>query len=810
MFLHDVRYALRTLLKRPAFTLVAVLILGLGIGANATIFSWVETVVLRPLSGVRAQDQLFAVNGTSETRANLSLSYPNYVDIKTALPPSVTDLMAFRIVALNLKIGQAPQRAWGTLTTGNYFDLLGVKPALGRTFVRDDDRAPGASPVAVISHEFWERVFGGAPEAVGRTIQVNGQPFTVIGVAPAGFHGPPSGMRTDLWLPMMMQQAVVPGDRLHARGNGWLEGVARLAPGATLAQAQAALDVVARRLVTIDPKINAGRGLVAYPLWRAPQEASGILAPILAVLMGVVGLVLLIACANVASLLLARAASRQREVAVRLALGASRWQLVRQLLTESFALAVAGGLVGLLVARWTSGALSAFVPPTPYPIALRLGLDPRVAGFAFLLTVATGIIFGLAPAIQASRPDLVPSLKESAGTVAAGGRRARFRQGLVVGQVALSLVLLVSAGLFLRTLQAAQDVDPGFSTRQGLIASLDLQPTGYDRAHGVAFFRDLVTRLDALPGVDSAALTQNVPLNIGGTSDTSGDIEGYAPKPHEEIVLFYSSVTPGYFTTMGIPVLQGRAFTEADDADAPPVVVINETMAQRYWPGRNPLGGHIRHGTQTLTVVGVVKSGKYISLGEQPRAFMYYPLAQTYAPGMVLVVKTAGDPDAVLPAIRRVAHGLNADVPLFDVRTIAEHLDIALFMQRLAATLLGLFGVLALLLAAIGLYGVVAYAVSQRTQEIGIRMALGAGPGQVMRLILREGMALTLAGCAVGLLLAAGVTRVFASQLVGVGPLDAVSFGGTAVVLALVALVASWLPARRAARVDPLSALRCD
>jgi len=326
----------------------------------------------------------------------------------------------------------------------------------------------------------------------------------------------------------------------------------------------------------------------------------------------------------------------------------------------------------------------------------------------------------------------------------------------------------------------------------------------------VAFFRDLVTRLDALPGVDSAALTQNVPLNIGGTSDTSGDIEGYAPKPHEEIVLFYSSVTPGYFTTMGIPVLQGRAFTEADNADAPAVAIINETMAQRYWPGRNPVGGHIRQGGRTLTVVGVVRSGKYLSLGEQPRAFMYYPLAQAYAPGMVLVVKTAGDPDAVLPAIRRVARGLNADVPLFDVRTIAEHLDIALFMQRLAATLLGLFGVLALLLATIGLYGVVAYAVSQRTQEIGIRMALGAGPGQVMRLILREGMALTLAGCAVGLLLAAGVTRVFASQLVGVDPLDAVSFGGTAIVLALVALVASWLPARRAARVDPLSALRCE
>jgi predicted permease len=809
MLMSDVRFAWRMLVRRPAFTTVAVLILGLGIGANATIFSWVESVLLRPLPGVAGQDRLVALRGTMPDRTNLSFSYPNFTDLRNARPDGLEDVIAFRAAAMNLRAGGEPIRVWGELVTPNFFDVLGVPIANGRGFLPSDAAAPGREPVAVLSDGCWRRVFGADPSAIGRAITLNGRAFTVVGVAPEGFRGSVAALSLDVFVPITMQQAVMEGDRLAQRGSAFLQVFGRLAPGATIAQAQASASVVAARLAEAYPESNRDRGILAVPLWR--DGASGILLPIMATLMGVVGVVLLIACANLAGLMLARATGRQREVAVRLAVGASRGRLVRQFLVESLLLAAAGGVAGVVLSYWTSGLLNAFIPRTPFPVNLDAGVSGTVLAFSVAVTLVTALAFGLLPAVRASRPDVGTALKDAAASVTPNAGRGRLRQALVVSQVALSLVLLVCAALFLRSLERAHAIDPGYTLRDGLLASIDLLPNGYDAARGAAFYRELLRRLDAVPGVEAATVAAAVPLELGPSgSDMSVDVDGYQPRPGEAVQAYYNRVAPRYFETMGVPIVRGRALDERDVEGAALAVVVNETMARRYWGARDPIGGRIEFGSGPAVVVGIAKNGKYGQLNEAPRSYMYLSIYQYFRPDVILHVRTAGNPAAVLPAVRVELERLDPNLPMFDVRTVEEHRRMSVFMPRMAGLLLGLFGLLALLLALVGLYSVISYSVGQRTHEIGVRVALGASRGEITRMVLRQGIRVTALGLVIGLALAAGAAQVLAGQLMGLPPLDPLSFVVMTALLGAVATAAAAIPARRAARLDPLRALRHD
>ena len=808
MLEQDIKFAWRMFVRKPAFTAASVLILALGIGANATIFSWVESIVLSPLSGVPDQQRLVALNGTYGSRDNLTFSYPNFLDIRSAKPQGLEDVMAFRIVAMTLATGGEPSRAFGELVSGNFFDVLQVQPSLGRAFREDEASTPGQGAVAVISDALWRRVFGADPAVVGRALKINTADFTVIGVLPPAFRGSAAGLALDVYVPMSMQRVVMAGgDRLTARGNSWLEVYGRLAPGSGIAQVRSALRLTAERLAKTYPDANEGRGIAIVPLSQA--DASGMLRPVMAILMAFVGLVLIIACANIAALLLARAAGRQRELAVRLAVGASRARLVRQLLVEALLLAAAGGAAGLLMANWTSRALAWFIPPSPFPITFDVGLNPRVIAFALAATAVTAIVSGLLPAVRASKPDVSSALKESAAANI-GGARGRMRQALVVAQVALSTLLLVCAVLFVRSLGKAEAADAGYSARTGLLASLDLQAGGYDAARGGAFIQAAIDRVSAVPGVRAASVASSIPLDISGGSDQGFSVEGYDARPNEEMVAYYNRVGPGYFDTMGIDLVEGRGFTDRVRGDDPFVVVINQTMEKRYFNGRSAIGGHIRFGRRNATVIGVARDGKYQSLTEKPKNFMYVPVLQSYWPTLVLHVRTSGDPVGVLPAVAREIHALDAALPLFDVRTIEEHRRIAVFIPKLASTLLGIFGALALVLAIVGLYGLVAFAVSQRTREIGVRVALGATRRTVLGLVLRHALLVVAAGIAIGLALAGVASQLLQKQLIGMSPLDPLSFVGTAILLAGVACCACAVPAMRAARLPPLAALRQD
>ena len=809
MITQDIRYGWRLMVRKPAFALVAVLTIGLGIGANVTMFGWTQIMLQRQVRGVSDGGRLVALNGTTRSRIDLSISYPDFLDLRERRPESVEDLIAFTLAPMSLRTnGGDPQRTFGQLVSGNFFSALGVRPALGRAFLPEEDTTPNAHPVVVISDSFWRRRFGGDPSIVGRTVMLNGVTYTVIGIAPPEFRGTEPYLNLDLWVPMAMQPSVTSGgNRLGVRGNSWLEVMVRLKPGATIARAQADFDVLARNLADTYPD-DKGRGLKLSELWRAPSSGGPSVIGVMVIQQSVACVVLLIACANVANLLLARAASRQRETAVRLTLGASRTRLVQQLLTESTLLALAGGLCGIAMSYWTKDLVRLFVPPAPLPIEMNPALDLPAVVFALIMTGASVVAFGLVPALQGSTSSVGAALKESAGQLTASPRRARIRQTLVVAQVALSLMLLVSAGLFLRTLQNAQALDPGFSTRTGLLASIDLLPAGYDAPRGRAFFHDLLARVRELPGVEAASVATKVPLGFGGNSDMGVRIDGYTPAPNEEISIYYNRVGSDYLRTMGITVVAGRDFTDRDTSDRPDVLIVNETVVRRYFSGRDPIGGRIRLGNRTLEVVGVARDGKYSSITEAPRSFMYMPVQQWYRADTVLHVKSSVDPGTLVPRLHEVLRTLDSNVPLFDVRTIAEQLSIAIFIQRMVASLLGAFGALALLLATVGLYGVIAAVAAQRTPEIGMRMALGATRRDIVAMIVRQGLSLTLTGVAIGLIAALGATRLFKSLLVGVSATDAPSFAVTTILLVTVAMAAAYLPARRAARIDPLQALR--
>jgi macrolide transport system ATP-binding/permease protein len=805
MISHDLRYGWRLMVRRPAFTAIAIAMLGLGIGTSVTIFSWLQTA-LQPIPGVADRDRLVMLQGTTTTRNDLSTSYPNLVDYRERRPASITDIAGQTLVPLNVTVGRSPRRIYGLIVTGNYFDMLGVRPVLGRGFLPEEDRAPGAAPVIVFGEGFWRRQLGGDRSIVGKAVTVNGRPFTVVGVAGPGFRGAMPHFAADAFVPMMMQATVIAGDRLTARGNGWLQPVVKLAPGVNREQAEADLRNVVRQ-VRADRAVSGEGSIRLSEPWRA-YEVTVAIAAVIGAQLAVALIVLLIGCANVASLLLARAAGRQRETAVRLSLGAGRLRLIQQVLVESTLLAVGGGVAGVAVAYWAAGLIQRFVPTTPLPIDLAASLDARALAFALGLTALSVFVFGMVPALQGSYSSLVSSLKDSAASASSSRSRTRLRNGIVVAQVALSVLLVVCAVLFLRTLRNASAIDPGFSTRTALLATVDLLPAGYERDRGTVFMRSLLARVRELPGVESASTIRRMPLGLTGSSDTSFAVVGYAPAPGEEMSTDFSNVGSAYLRTMGIPLIEGRDIGDGDVSGTRDVVVINETLARRYFAGRRALGGQLRFFGRTVEVVGIARDGKYASISEAPRPMTYVPVHQFYVPDATLVLATTGDPLSVLPGVQAAVRDLDPDVPLFEVQTLAQHLETATFVQRTAASVVTGLGVVALLLAAIGLYGVMAWSVALRTPEIGMRVALGASRRDIVRLILGQGVRIVVLGLVLGLGLAVAVTRMLAGLLVGVTPTDAVSYVLTIVVLALVAMCSAAVPARRASRMDPLTALR--
>lgn len=807
--LQDLRYASRSLLKTPTLSLAAILSLGLGIGANTTVFTWVQSILLRPIPGASDPDALYVANVATREGRSRSWSYPNYRDFQTRA--TLVDVIGQDDLAMSIAVDGQPERAYGALVSGNYFQSMGIQPAVGRLISPEDDRSPGGHPVVVLSHSYWDRRFGADPAIVGKEVTVNNTPMTVIGVAQAGFLGSFLGLSTAAWVPMAMQPQMAGTNRLEARGSGWMQAYVRLRPGVTREQAQAELSTVMSQLDQEYAQPNDGLRVTVARMWEAQFGASAVLAPILAVLSVVVALVLLIACANVANLLLSRAVGRRREIAVRLSLGANRSRLVRQLLTEALLLSLAAGIVGMLMAYWTYGVLMAFAPPTDMPINFALGIDGATFTYALGMSLVTGLVFGLAPAWQISRPDMVHALKEEAGRGTSGGRTShRLRNTLVVAQVAVCLVLLVGAGLFVRSLQAAQNVDLGFEPAGMVIASIDLFPNGYTSDTGRQMHRRITETIGSWPGVESFALGRYVPLGLSGSSSFGATIDGYTPRQDEEVVISYNLVGPRYFETMKMALVSGREFTAADSRTAQKVLVINETMANRYWSDRDPIGARVEIGGDDYQVVGIAKDIKYRQIGEPPSPYMYLPLDQYYGSAVVLHVRSNTAPGPMLAAIRDAVRSLDPNLPLFDARTVEEHLRTAVFPQKMGANMLGAMGVLALLLAAIGLYGVIAYAVSQRTQEMGIRLALGARPDDLLKMVLWQGLTLTTIGLVIGLSLALVATGFMRSLLPGIAPRDPMTFIGVPVLLVIIAVLAALVPARRAGSVDPVVALRYE
>ncbi|MEK6281432.1 MAG: ABC transporter permease [Acidobacteriota bacterium] len=811
----DLQYGLRMLWKSPAFTVVAIVSLALGIGLNTAIFSLVNVLLIRAVPVVKEQDRVMWLRAP--------VSYPDYIDYRDQTQSfdgmaAITGTSEF-----SLTQGGEPELINGEYVTENYFDVLGVGAFKGRSFDKSEGQTP--TPVVVVSEHLWRTRFNSDEGIIGRQVSLNGLGFTVVGVAPEKFIGTEVGLNRELWIPLAMQpvlnppeaaRAADPGaNRLQSRNSHWLAVFARLKPSVSREQASSELTTVARQVAeTHNGKVSA-ETLRSVQLLRMsggmdPRDQEEAL-PLAGIVMAVVALVLLIACVNIASLLVARAAGRRRETAIRQALGATRPRLVRQWLTESVMLGIAGGALGLLLALWANQLLISYLQTTPLA-SVDLGLDWRVLAFTVGISVTTGIVFGLAPALQASRVDIVTALK-SEDAQRAGSRRSRLRTVFVTAQVTLSVVLLVGAGLFIRSLQSANTIDPGFRVERALTVPINLGLLRYKEAEGENFYRSLLARVEAQPGVERASLVRFSQLGFSYAQFQVFKEGSHDPQTDEGISVGFNVVGPNFFKTMETPLVRGREFTEADRKGAPGIVVLNETLAGTLWPGEDALGKRVSvEGPKGpfLEVVGVARDSKYRSLGESPRPYVYQPSLQSYDPRMTLVVRTRGEPQSVTAAVREQIRALDANLPVADVQTLKDQLDLSLFPSRVAAWTLGGFGVLALLLAAIGIYGVVSYSVAQRTREIGVRMALGARERDVLGLVLGEVLFVIAVGLAVGLLFAFAATRAIAGFLYGVGATDPLTFAGVPLLLGLVALVASYIPARRATKVDPLVALRYE
>lgn len=807
ILIKDLRYAIRAMQKSPSFTAVAILSLALGIGANAAIFSLVNAILFRPLP-VSEPARLVEVTPTRQESEFGSFSYPLYRDFRDR--NEVFEALAvYRFAPMSLSREGNNDRIWGFIVSGNYFDMLGVKPAAGRFFNQEDDRVPGANPVAVLSYRCWQRRFGGDPNLVGKEITINSNRFDVVGIAPEGFVGTVLIFTPEIWVPTMMAHQIEPGSNwLENPRNEVLFALGRLKHGVSEAQATQSLNTLMASLVSVYPHLEGLTVQLSSPGLVLPMLRKGTLA-FSFVLMAAVALVLLIACTNLANMLLARSTRRRREIAIRLALGASRARLIRQLLTESILLALAGGVSGWVVAVWMVNLAGAFQPPVDFALTIDLKIDWRVLSFCLGISLISGLIFGLMPALQSTKSDLASALKDE--SLAAGHRRSRLRSALVIAQVALSLVLLVAAGLIVRSLQQVQTIGPGFRTDRTITMSVDLGLQGYTEERGLEFYKELIARAEALPGVRAASLASHLPLALNRNS-TSIYIEGQpVPRASEVPEIQNSTVWPKYLEAMGIPLVDGREFTVRDDTKESRFVIVNETFAHRFWPGQNALGKRISRRKPDgpfWEVIGVAKDGKYWSLGEDPQPFVYFPMMRDYENSAALVINTNVEPRGVINAIRREVQEMDPNLPVFDAKTMDEHMQLSLLPLRAGAWVAGSFAVLALALAGLGIYGVMAYSVSQRTREIGIRMALGATSGNVLGLVIKQGGRLAAIGLGAGLAGSFALTRLMSSVLYGVSPTDMATFAVVSSVLAAVVLFACYVPARRAARIDPMIALR--
>jgi predicted permease len=808
----DLRYAFRVLRGSPGFTAVAVLTLALGIAANTTVFGWIDTLLVRPFPGVAAGGRLAALETVSPSGEYSNTSYRDYRDYRDRLK-SFSGLAASLLNAFNVGPADNPRRVYGEYVSGNYFAVLGVKPVRGRAFLPSeygDD--PGAFPVAVISNRLWRSLFHGDPDVVGRTIRVNRYELTVAGIAPEEFRGTMPGMRMEIWIPMSM------APQLNGQGGWLLEGradrqmwvTARLKPGVTLGQANAEVEACARRLAEESPLTSRGFRASLMPVWKAHLGMQSVLLAPLRILMAVCFALFLIVGANVANLQLARATARRRELSVRMALGAGPGRLTRQLLTESLLLSAMGALAGIALASWMGRSLLWMLPPVGFPVEVDFSLNADVLGFLVLLCCAGSLLTGLAPAVHSVRSGLMEALKEGGRSGTSGAGQNRTRGLLVVSEVALALVALVGTALFARSFQNVRAIHPGFDTSNVLFAQYHLDTFCRDTEQRAQFCYRLRDRIGALSGIAAVSFGNSVPLSLGSGQRSDVQVEGYVSGPSEQMSVPSATVAPGFFDTLRIPVLAGRDFTERDDRDSARVVIVNQTFAQRYYLGASPLGHRVQVDGAWSTVIGLVKDSKYFRLTEPPTPYIYMPYLQRHGGEFwtAFFIRTVGPARGSIGAVRREAAAIDPNAGVAGVVEFEELVGGSLYPQKVAAALLSVLGAVSLLLAALGLYSVLAYAVSQRAHEFGIRMALGAKPSDVVLMVLRRGMALTAAGIVVGVVLAIAAMRMAAGLLVGVGPGDPAAIGGSALFLGAVALLASYLPARRATKVDPVVMLR--
>jgi len=802
--LQDLRYGIRMLARSPGFTVVAVLTLALGIGANSTIFSWINSTVLNPIPGqAHTGDLVTVMRGERTEHPTPPFSYPDYADLR-ATTQSFSGLLAYHDDYVSITGTGQPERIYGAYISADYFEVLGVKPILGRGLLPVEEEKPGSTPSVVISYALWQSHFAADRAIIGKTIQLNRTLCTIVGVTPPEFQGCKTGLRTDLWASLIYR-----GEQIRERDSYWLNVLGRLKPGVDRRQAEEELNLQMQRIVEQFPNSHRGPNQITLdPLWRSPFGANVYLYKSLPMLLALAAVLLLLACANVANLLLVRSVARRREIAIRLSMGASRWRLVGQLLVESLLLALAGGVVAMFFTAWTAGTFAAFFPPAPnLPLTVNGQADRTVFLATMGISILAAMIFGILPALRTSGLAPIAVLKEEAGSMTAGHRKSRLSSALVVAQISLSLLLLICAGLFTRSLQNAQRLDPGFDPNHVLLAWCELGPAGYSQAQGIAFHRQLLSKLEALPGVDSVTVADFAPLSFTLHTDYVHP-DGYVPQPRESMETDRAIVGPNYFKTLRTSLIVGRDFTGQDGEKSQPVAIVNQEFCDRYWPGQDAIGKKISLYDRWFTVVGVARNGKYRRVVYAPAPAVFLPLFQDYCDPVIIHVRVAGDPQAYAAAVERTVHEINPDLPVFGVTTLKTSMQLGSIFERIAGTLAGAFGLIALILAAVGIYGVIAYTTRQRTHEIGIRMALGARRGDVLRMVLGQGLRLTLMGLAVGLALSIALTPFLRNQLLGVTTTDALTYASVVSLLCVVALVACYIPARRATKVDPMVALR--
>jgi len=811
--IYDLRYALRMLTKSPGFTCVAVLTIALGIGANGTILSWVSATLLNPIPGVSHTSDLVSVmRGERSDHPSPPFSYRDLRDLGERTR-TFSGLLGYHDDYMSLTGMAKPERIYGALTTSNYFDVLGVHPILGRVFLPDEEQQRNNAAVAVISYTVWQNHFGLDPQIIGKTIQLNRHPYTIIGVTGREFRGCKTGLRTDIWIPLGMDREVWGSNRPDDRGTFWLNVLGRLRPAISREQAQAELNLVMGEIAERYPEEHrdSPNQISLDPLWRSPFGVNGYLYKIFPMLLGLATVLLLLACANVANLLLVRSVGRRREVAIRLAMGATRTQLVRQFLIESLLLSLLGGAVAIFNTFWTSRSLVAFFPSSTLPLRHDEHVDQQVLLATVLLSILAAAIFGILPAMRSASLPLQAVLKEEAGSISVAVHKGRLSSSLVVAQISLSLLLLVCAGLFTRSLQKAQQSDPGFNPDHVLLASYELTPAGYTRKTGEVFDRQVLAKLSGLPGVESVSLADFSPLSFSIHSDYL-QVENYIPQPHESMEITRAIVGPNYFRTLRTSLISGREFTEADNSESQLVAIVNQAFVDRYWAGEDAIGKQVIDDEGRFTIVGEARNAKYRLLTYAPEPVIYLPIYQAYrsTQDTTIHLRTSGDPRAMAFSVEQAVHQLNPELPLFNVNPLTDTMKLGTIFGRVAATFASAFGFVAMLLAAIGIYGVVAYTTRQRTREIGIRMALGAGTGDIYRLVLRQGFRLTSAGLLIGTTLSLVVTRFLKSQLYGVSENDVLTFVTVGLLLAAVAALACHIPAWRAAKTEPTEALRWE